>query len=84
MKPSKIVGEREAPAEEEARDAPLAEEDARRVGRPSLSGGDSHSPQVSIRVPEHWEAALKARAEQEHLSRSALVRKALAVYLGVS
>jgi predicted HicB family RNase H-like nuclease len=50
---------------------------AQRGGRPSLSGGQTHSPQVSFRVPEQTRERAVARAEAEGVTVSELARRAL-------
>lgn len=50
---------------------------ARRAGRPSLSGDESRSPHVSVRVPEQTRARLEARAEAEGKRISQVVRDAI-------
>jgi hypothetical protein len=57
-------------------------EDARRVGRKSLAGGDRRSPRFSFRTtPELYEQAA-LRAQRESKSLSELAREALEQYLG--
>lgn len=52
-----------------------------RSGRPSLTGGDAHSPHVSFRVPEQLGRRAAERAEREGKSVSQLGREALEQYL---
>lgn len=74
-------GERitEARAQEIAEDA-VAEVRARR-GRPSLTGGRQHSPQIAFRVPQHIAQRAAEIAEREGKSLSELGREALERYL---
>ncbi|MCW2747537.1 MAG: hypothetical protein JWP10_679 [Nocardioidaceae bacterium] len=46
-------------------------------GRPSLTGGDKHSPQIAVRVPVETRDRLAARAEREGKTLSQLAREAL-------
>lgn len=48
-----------------------------RGGRPSLTGGSTHSPQVSFRVPEQLRRRAEQRAEAEGTTVSQLAREAL-------
>lgn len=52
-----------------------------RPGRPSLSGGRTHSPQVSFRVPDQLHRQAVDAAEREGKTVSALAREALEQYL---
>ena len=63
----------------EDRAAKLAEEVLMKVGRgrPSLTGGSAHSPQVSFRAPAELRARAKERAEREGKTVSQLARDAL-------
>ena len=54
---------------------------ARRAGRPSLTGGTSHSPHVSTRVPEATRARLETRAASEGKRISDIVREAIERYV---
>ncbi|MPY83458.1 MAG: ribbon-helix-helix protein, CopG family [Actinophytocola sp.] len=67
----------------EARAEEIAEQALRKVhaGRPSLSGGRTHSPQVSFRVPKQLHARAAEVAEREGKSVSQLGREALEEYL---
>jgi predicted HicB family RNase H-like nuclease len=67
----------------EARAEQLAEDALRtaRAGRPSLSGGRAHSPQVSFRVPEQLGVKAAEIAEREGKTVSQLGRDALEEYL---
>jgi predicted DNA binding CopG/RHH family protein len=58
-----------------------AEEIKLRVGRPSLSSGHKHSPQVSARLPESLLERLRRRAEAEGKPASEIVREALEHYV---
>lgn len=51
----------------------------RKRGRPAL--GDGPSSVVPVRLDDSLEAALQARAEAEHVSRSEVIREALREYL---
>jgi len=51
------------------------------VGRPSLTAPGRHSPHVSLRVPAELAARLDEQSAAEGVSRSTLVRRALAEYL---
>lgn len=61
----------------------LAEDILRKArrGRPSLSGGRTHSPEVKARVPVELRDRLRARAEREHKGASQVIREALEAYL---
>lgn len=61
----------------------LAGEILRKVGRgrPSLSGGRAHSPEVKARVPEELHDRLRARAARENKRPSEVIREALEAYL---
>lgn len=52
-----------------------------RPGRPSLSGGRTHSPQVTFRVPDQLHRQAVDAAEREGKTVSALAREALERYL---
>jgi predicted HicB family RNase H-like nuclease len=66
----------EAEAEE------LAERAVQKVaGRPSLTGGAKHSPQISYRVPEQLERRARKLAEREGKTLSQLGREALEEYV---
>lgn len=52
-----------------------------RAGRPSLSGGRTHSPQVTFRVPDQLHRQAVDAAEREGKTVSALAREALEQYL---
>lgn len=52
-----------------------------RPGRPSLSGGHTHSPQVTFRVPDQLHRQAVDAAEREGKTVSALAREALEQYL---
>lgn len=54
---------------------------ARRVGRPSLGGGDEHSPHVSFRAPADLRAKAEQRAAREGKTVSQLAREAFERYL---
>lgn len=54
---------------------------ARRVGRPSLGGGQKHSPHVSFRAPAELRARAEERAAQEGKTVSQLAREAFEKYL---
>lgn len=51
------------------------------VGRPSLGAPGGHSPHLSLRVPAELAARLDEQSAAEGVSRSVLVRRALAEYL---
>ena len=66
----------------EARAAEMAEHALQTVrGRPSLTGGGRHSPQVSFRVPERLARRAEEVAAREGKSVSQLGREALEEYL---
>jgi CopG-like RHH_1 or ribbon-helix-helix domain, RHH_5 len=50
-------------------------------GRQSLTGGATHSPRVSFRVPEHLREAAEQAATREGRTVSELARDALQKYL---
>ena len=50
-------------------------------GRPSLTGGRAHSPQVTFRLPEQLRREAVDAAEREGVTVSALAREALEQYL---
>jgi len=52
-----------------------------RPGRPSLTGGSAHSPQVTFRLPEQLHREAVDAAEREGTTVSALAREALERYL---
>ncbi|MGH3693507.1 MAG: hypothetical protein ACRDRX_05835 [Pseudonocardiaceae bacterium] len=52
-----------------------------RPGRPSLSGGSTHSPQVTFRMPDQLHKQAVNAAEREGKTVSALAREALEQYL---
>lgn len=52
-----------------------------RPGRPSLSGGHTHSPQVTFRMPDQLHRQAVDAAEREGKTVSALAREALEQYL---
>ncbi len=52
-----------------------------RPGRPSLSGGRTHSPQVTFRIPDQLHRQAVDAAEREGKTVSALAREALEQYL---
>ncbi|WP_433426319.1 hypothetical protein ACQP1V_43295 (plasmid) [Microtetraspora malaysiensis] len=52
-----------------------------RGGRPSLTGGNTHSPRVSFRLPEELRELAKARAAAEGKTVSALARDAFERFL---
>ena len=54
---------------------------ARRVGRPSLDGGQKHSPHVSFRAPAELRAKAEVRAAREGKTVSQLAREAFEQYL---
>ena len=54
---------------------------ARRVGRPALDGGWTHSPHVSFRAPAKLRAKAQARAAREGKTVSQLAREAFEKYL---
>jgi hypothetical protein len=54
---------------------------ARRVGRPSLSGDDEHSPHVSFRAPASLRRKAEERAAREGKTVSQLAREAFEKYL---
>ncbi len=59
----------------------LAEPSEVRPGRPSLSGGRTHSPQVTFRIPDQLHRQAVDAAEREGKTVSALAREALEQYL---
>jgi hypothetical protein len=59
---------------------PVAPSDVR-PGRPSLSGGRTHSPQVTFRIPDQLHKQAVDAAEREGKTVSALAREALEQYL---
>jgi hypothetical protein len=68
---------READQEKQA----LIEDAEQRRGRPSLTGGNIHSPTVSFRIPVDLYEKIIRRAEQEHVTRSEVAREAFEQYL---
>jgi DNA-binding MarR family transcriptional regulator len=54
---------------------------ARRVGRPSLAGGDEQSPHVSFRAPADLRRKAETRGAREGKTVSQLAREALEKYL---
>ena len=52
-----------------------------RPGRPSLSGGRTHSPQVTFRIPDQLHRQAVDAAERAGKTVSALAREALEQYL---
>ncbi|MFN2496107.1 MAG: hypothetical protein ABR608_09420 [Pseudonocardiaceae bacterium] len=62
------------------KDAPVEPSEVRR-GRPSLSGGSTHSPQVTFRLPDQLHRQAVDAAEREGKTVSALAREALEQYL---
>ncbi|NYI71518.1 hypothetical protein GGQ54_002078 [Naumannella cuiyingiana] len=67
----------------EARAAEVGEAaiDRARRGRPSLTGGRVHSPQVAFRVPQPIKDRLAQAARDEHRTEAAIMRDALEAYL---
>jgi predicted DNA binding CopG/RHH family protein len=67
----------------EARAAEIAQQVLKSVrGRPSLSGEvHSHSPRVSVRLPEDELEVLRGLAKRKGLSVSTLAREAIEKYL---
>ncbi|MGH3928781.1 MAG: hypothetical protein ACRDTF_02240 [Pseudonocardiaceae bacterium] len=61
-------------------DAPIEPSEVRR-GRPSLSGGSAHSPQVTFRLPDQLHRQAVDAADREGKTVSALAREALEQYL---
>lgn len=61
-------------------DAPVEPSEVHR-GRPSLSGGSTHSPQVTFRLPDQLHRQAVDAAEREGKTVSALAREALEQYL---
>ncbi|MFD1824412.1 MULTISPECIES: CopG family ribbon-helix-helix protein [Mumia] len=62
----------------------LDEEEGERIaarGRPSLSGGSAHSPQIGVRLSPDLHGRLRSRAERENKSPSEIVREALERYV---
>jgi hypothetical protein len=58
-------------------------EDVRRaVGRPSLSGGRTHSPQVSARITPDLQEEIRKYSERSGLTHSQVVRRALEQFIG--
>ena len=58
-------------------------EDVRRAaGRPSLSGGHKHSPQVSARITPELQEELRKYSKRSGLSYSQVVRRALEQFVG--
>jgi hypothetical protein len=58
-------------------------EDVRRaVGRPSLSGGRTHSPQVSARITPELQEEITKYSERSGLTHSQVVRRALEQFVG--
>jgi predicted HicB family RNase H-like nuclease len=64
----------------EKRATQIARETVRR-GRPSLTGGSHHSPQVSIRMSEDLYRRVERHAARQHKSLSETGREALEQYL---
>ena len=67
--------------EDYARRAAEYDPAAVRRGRRSLTGGSTHSPRVSFRVPESLRTAAEQAAAREGKSVSELAREALEQYL---
>lgn len=67
----------------EKRAEEMAEHALRQVrrGRPSLTGGRRHSPQISFRVPEQTARQAAEVAERQGKTLSQLGREALELYL---
>lgn len=65
-------------AEREAREAVAY---ARRRGRPSISGGSTHSPRVSTRVSEEMRDRIRRKAAQEGKRESDILREAIEHYV---
>ena len=67
----------------EARAKEMAAEALRQAkpGRPSLTGGHRHSPQISFRVPEQLARRAEQAATEQGKSVSQLGREALEKYL---
>lgn len=51
------------------------------VGRPSLTGPATHSPEVKARVPEKLKVALEIEAKRRGQTPSALLRQVLEEFL---
>jgi len=63
--------------------ADVITQDVRRaVGRPSLSGERTHSPQVSARITPELQEELRRYSERSGLSHSQVVRRALEQFVG--
>ncbi|MCA1675853.1 MAG: hypothetical protein LC799_27995, partial [Actinobacteria bacterium] len=60
--------------------APVEPSEVRR-GRPSLSGGHVHSPQITFRLPDQLHRQAVDAAEREGKTVSTLAREALERYL---
>ncbi|WP_034647882.1 ribbon-helix-helix domain-containing protein [Cellulomonas sp. HZM] len=55
---------------------------SKRAGRPSLTGKiGAHTPPITVRVPDDLRARLDARADDDGVGRSDIVRAALEQYL---
>jgi len=74
-------GERITEARAQEMAAATMQEYYRRAGRPSLTGGRKHSPQVSFRVPEDLAQRAEEAATKQGKSLSQLGREALEQYL---
>ncbi len=51
------------------------------AGRPSLSGGAAHSPQIGVRLPIDLKRRLEERAAHDGVRESDVVREALEAFL---
>lgn len=65
----------------EKRAQEIAREVINSVGRPSLTGPATHSPEVKARVPRRLKVALEREAERRGQTPSALLRQALEEFL---
>lgn len=80
---TEVVLDRQGRRITEARSRQIATEtlDKVGVGRPSLTAPGQRSPEVKARVPEELRSLLHETARREHISTSALIRKAIEQYL---
>jgi hypothetical protein len=60
----------------------ISEDVRRAAGRPSLSGGRKHSPQVSARITPELQAELRTYSKRSGLSASQVLRQALEELVG--
>lgn len=76
-----IVLDRDGTRITEKRAEEIAQEVLKSVGRPSLTGSATHSPEVKARVPKKLKVALDIEAKRRGQTPSALLRLALEEFL---